>query len=160
MALSQETKIPRGKERGATEDTLRRLAFDTAEMAVALADINIAVATISVSVSGAEAGTTEAWFGAAVPVGVETTVFTKVIPLTGDFFVHRVNYSGRGPALFRLKVGGVTIDYGQIVWTKRADDHNFTPGHKVLAGSTITLTVFSYDSVATDFFGSFSGRQA
>jgi hypothetical protein len=104
-------------------------------------------------------GQIEGYFAAAVPVGVETTVFTKLIPGTGRYGILQVNFSGRGPALFRLKVDGVTVDYGQIVWTKRADEHTYPNGSVVAAGSTVTITVFSYDSMATDFFGSISGVQ-
>jgi hypothetical protein len=94
-----------------------------------------------------------------VPVGVETTIFTKVIPSTGRYGILKANYSGRGPALFRLKIDGTTIDYGQIVWTERTDENLFPNGNLVSPSSTITITVFSYDLVPADFFGSISGRQ-
>lgn len=98
----------------------------------------------------------ESWLASSVPVGIETTVFTKL--LADDFGILKVNYSGRADAVFRLKVDGTTIDYGQIIWTHRADEHLFPNGALVASSSTITITVFSYGELSADFFGSIHGR--
>lgn len=103
-------------------------------------------------------GETKPFSASAVAVASETTIFTFTVPVSNGFAISGWNISGRANALFRIKVAGTAIDFGQIVWTQRTVNLIFQAGHKVAAGDTITVTVFNQGEASADFFGSVNGR--
>jgi len=104
-------------------------------------------------------GFAQAWQAAAIPVASETTVFTYIVPPgTNGFVLSKASFSGRGDALMRVKIDGVTLDQSQIVWTNRNGDVFFPVGHFAEVGKVITITLFSFAEVAQDFYGSLHGR--
>lgn len=91
----------------------------------------------------------------AVASAIETTVLTYTVPVSKEFFIHRIEASGTNKADYKIKINGITTARAYSYFTLLTHIFDFTAGPKkgymIVAGDVVTVTVIHSRPYVGDF---------